>query len=443
MRKFHFLMIAVMVCFAGRASVQAASTTQPDSPAQERRAAFFHKNLVEAYETVGSRNAKWDGDARRVLKLAAERWMSLEPDPDMDWQILVIGGHAFRAGCDDPAVLYHLLRAHMSIGVDVPKDLILRLGRNVGRSGYAPFLKVFAWTRLLWFVNDGGKRQLLDQIYQGLPAMESELDSPQTTADLCVDLTEYGPRLDGDRKPIIEKLYGILAKAQPDSPTASLFLGLAYWRYSWDAPGVGGDEIPGSNRSERHQVAQASLERALVQDPNLAYASAKMVGLRVDEGVLDAETENYFQQAIRQDPDCLPAYRYKIGMLNTGQPGAEANLIQFGRVCLETQRWNSRIPFLLLRAHRSIAGQDGLVEFYKATPGAWHDVQNLYVGYIAYNPKAITERINYALIAIKMGRRDIAEKQLNDLKPMSADPILKVIIANESRGVVAALKQGG
>ena len=85
--------------------------TEPATAAITRRVAFFHHSIIDAYETIGRRNPKWDANVREVLVLAVRRWMTPLPDPDLDWQIMFFGDKAYRAGCDDPMVLYYVLRA--------------------------------------------------------------------------------------------------------------------------------------------------------------------------------------------------------------------------------------------------------------------------------------------------------------------------------------------
>ncbi|MDB5328915.1 MAG: hypothetical protein JWP03_66 [Phycisphaerales bacterium] len=427
----------------GRA--QTLPARQADTPTEARQAAFYRKSLIDGYETIGSRDPKWDADARRVLQLVVERETLAWSDPDLNWQIMVIGDNAARAGCDDPAVLYYLLRVHMSLETGVWRPVVDRLYSKLFTCKYPPFLKVFGCVRLMEFTKDlpqpDPMHRLLDCVYENLPGMLAEPDYPQTvTAQVCSDLTSFLAKLDGNRKPIIDILHGIMVKAQPNSPIPDLYLGLAYWRYSWDIPGVGEPETEGSKRSTRHRIAREALSRALAKDPHLAYASATMIGVMVDGGSTGPDIEKYFQRAIDDDPDCYNAYQFKMGSLNTGGPAAEARLLKFGHDCLATKRWKSRIPFLLLRAHRSIAGGNGLADFYKATPEAWNDVQALYEGYFAYKPKAITERIDYATKALEVGRPEIARKQIEDLKALAADPVLRIIIAEQEKPVVAALK---
>jgi hypothetical protein len=443
-------LLILTVCLSSTWSIaQAPPTTTPaalpNAQAISRHTAYLRKSIIDGYETVGSRNSKWDDDARQALQFYTGEAAATE---DSQWRTLLLGDRAVKAGCDDLAVLFATLRAHIQLEVPYEVSLPHRLYLALQKAKYPAFLKMYAYLRLSQIINIKTQGDLVRKMVQGfcdnlLGALAEPDFRDAELAELCSDVTTISEKLDGDRKPMIDKLHGIMAQTLPkDSPLPDLFIGLAYWRYSWDAGGVGGPEVAGSPRSQRHRAAVEALGRALVKDPHLALASATMIGVMVDEGSEGMEVENYFQRAIRDDPDSALAYRYKIGSLNTGAPSAEDDLIKFGRTCVATKRWKAGIPFLLLRAHRSIAGESR-ADFYKARPDAWKDVEDLYAGALAHSPKSISIRIHYAKTALKAGRLDVARKQIEDIKPLATDPIAKTIIALQEREILPQLKDAG
>jgi hypothetical protein len=84
----------------------------------------------------------------------------------------------------------------------------------------------------------------------------------------------------------------------------------------------------------------------------------------------------------------------------------------------------------MLRAYRSFLGSDEAVrtDFYRRTPESWRDLQNLYEGYIQFNPQSIEVRISYADFAFATGHPDIGNKQIGELKALTTDPLLKEVI---------------
>ncbi len=474
-----FLTIFLLASSTAVARAQTAPATPQQTSEKARRKAFFRNNLVEAYETVGRHNHKWDAKARKILALAAQRWMNAVPDPDLDWQIVMLGHEAAEMSCDDPAVLYHDLNSRTILdGTHLPPYLDV-LDHGISESKYAPFIKVSTWVLLVEFMEAGLEkkdpaaeavvRRSLKDICNQLPGMMAEKDFPQEKiANICVDLTDTGKILDGDRKPSIDMLFEIMQRAQPKSPVADLFKGLAYRKYAWDARGNGfaGTVTDEGWRllNERLTVSKDSFNRALSKDPNCAPAAAEMIGalLGADEG--RAEMEKYFQRAIIADPDCYAAYDNKLYYLTTKWHGTAKDQLEFGRACLATKRWETRIPFLLLQAQRNMvegrfrelcektddaaacqkAWGQAIAELYAATPNTWKDVQDLYDGYLAWNPNAVTERVNYAKAAIVAGHLDIVQQQLDHLdKVANTDPLFKIIIGEQEKGMRAALIKAG
>ena len=87
---------------------------------------------------------------------------------------------------------------------------------------------------------------------------------------------------------------------------------------------------------------------------------------------------------------------------------------------------------------RDKAWQQAFAELYKAEPGMWDDVQKLYEGYFAYDPKAVADRIEYAQTALTANHLDIAVEQML-LVSANADPALSALIwHSEPRSSIAA-----
>ena len=87
---------------------------------------------------------------------------------------------------------------------------------------------------------------------------------------------------------------------------------------------------------------------------------------------------------------------------------------------------------------RQAALNQALAAKYAAEPATWQDMQALYEGYIAHNPKAVTERINYAKACMVAGLPKITQQQLMQLDA-NADPVFKDLIAQpELRAAVRA-----
>jgi tetratricopeptide (TPR) repeat protein len=463
-RVTSFLLLFLL--FVSPVKLQAAgdAATQPAG-----KEAFLRKNILDAYETVGRRDPKWDDTARKVLALAVRRWMTPAVDPDLDWQIWVLAHRAIKAGCDDPMVFYFTMRAGTDLQLRLNADKLTTLVEGASDSKYAPFLKVLTFVHVTRYVNymvaAADVKKLTESLRQGaydnIPGMMADPDfPPKDIAEICSELTNAGLLLDGDRKPTIDKIHDIMTAAQPDSLAADLFLADAYLNYAWDARGGGaGNTVTDDAQrafTKRLEIAQSACEAAMAKAPHSAAAPIEMLSIELGPGISE-EMEKYFRRAIADDPDALAAYNSKLYFLHPKWYGSIHEQLDFGRVCLATKKWDARIPFLLLESHRNMvesryrklsanaqtvedrrkAWDQALSELYAAQPATWQDVRELYEGYFVFNPKSVFDRINYAKQALLAGQLDVAVQQY-DILDANPDPIFKSHIALDENRVTAA-----
>ena len=122
--------------------------------AQESRRAWNLKTSVDAYESIGSRDPKWDVAATNAL-IEIERWRSLPAtDASVADAVSVVRDNcqaAIQAGCDDPLVTYFYIR----YGMDQTNtriafaDAFVRMATAMNASQYPPVRKFFAAARTL------------------------------------------------------------------------------------------------------------------------------------------------------------------------------------------------------------------------------------------------------------------------------------------------------
>ena len=465
------LVTAVLV--AGPARAQQPAGGHPLAVPRDRRAAYFRRTLVDAYETVGSRNPRWDADARTVMRLAVDRWARWEVNRDRDWRIMAASDRAIAAGCDDPVVLYYNTRSRGTLNEPVAEAVWTSLSRTLLASGYAPYLKLHASFRLaehLMRTSAGGPEaekelaRLIAGFEGNLPAAVAEADlSQELVAQVCSDLTNVAARCYGDRGPMIERITAAMKEAAPASAVAELFQGKAYHLYADDAPGAGVPEVAGSARAQRHQLSRDHLTAALAIDPHSVLASTSMIAVLVDIGSEESlgKVDDYFKRAIADDPDFFQAYYFKAASMNTGLPGSAAALAEFGRQCLATQRWDARVPLIMLRTHAflvyrrpppagtrrradPVAFMDRKIAMYRDEPALWRDATDMYEGYLAHNPGDVLERLEYVQLAIGTGTLDVAARQLHLLQAIK-DPDFRSLTAHPrgSGEAVAALTTRG
>ncbi len=450
-----FLTTTVILTSACAMAAAAAPTT---TPASDGSSAFFRAQLADAYERVGRRDPKWDAPARELLQLAVARWSRKgEVDPNLDWRIKLLGDQAVGAGCDDPMVIYHYVRASASLGIEKQIYYGGPFVQNVVDSKYSPYLKIFALTRaaeaLAENLRDGtpgaadAMHKLIQQINDNIPLALADPTHCRHIAEVLIDLSTVTAQTDGDRKPSCDAMLAMMKKALPDSAVPDYFEGMFYCKYAWDARGNGfAADVTDQGAKlfdERLKIAAADLAKAVEKDQHLAGGWSEMltVLLGMDQG--RDTMENFFHQAIAEDPDLSAAYHKKLYYLMPKWHGSSQEQIKFGQECLATGKWDSRIPFLLLESHANLyesrwrelnqqsitekdvdeAREQAQKEFYQRVPAAWEDARMLYEGYLAHDPGAVVDRTRYARLALIAGHPEIAQKQLQILGDDVVTPV--------------------
>jgi hypothetical protein len=439
-------------------------TTLPGGAAEvrARREAFFRKVIVDDYEKLGPHDPKWDEPARKLMQLALQRWIhGSAPDQNRNHEMIDLGLSITKAGCKDPNLGYQL--AHVFLHSTETWPFYRDASNDLSNSKYSLFLQVAAVTDVLSFYSGDLQNhnqeivetvaRVIKGLYQRIPNMLAEPGCPPYDAALMlIDLTEITKLVDGDRKIGFDAMQAMMKQKLPDSPIADLFEGMFYRHYAWDARGNGfaGTVTDGGWQlfGERLQAAQKAINRALDKDPHVAGGSVEM--LAVLQGLPEdrAEMEKWFRRAVADDPDAYEAYVRKMYYLTPKWHGSDEDQFAFGRECLATQRWESRIPFLLLQSHDNIyegrwrqlrqqattqqeastARNRARTEFYATHPEVWPDIQKLYDGYLAWNPKAVYDMADYAQFALMCGHLDVAKKQVDRMAAVPGpDPLVKQI----------------
>ena len=106
--------------------------------------------IVDAYETVGHKDPKWDDQARRALRAYAASWGD---DPLTDFDEMWVGDDATRrateAGCDDLLVLSVVPHFTVLFGVDTYDRRFMNLSRQFRASNppgrYPAVLRCFTY----------------------------------------------------------------------------------------------------------------------------------------------------------------------------------------------------------------------------------------------------------------------------------------------------------
>src|SRR5258706_6305646 len=196
----------------------------------------------------------------------------------------------------------------------------------------------------------------------------------------------------GGRKVAVEWALPEIEKRAPKLATL-VIKGHLYTKYAWDARGT---DFAGNVTDDgwklmkqRLEVAQAALEEAWKLDPTCIEIPIQMITVELGQGQGRDRMEMWFKRAMEIDPDSQEACQAKLYYLEPKWYGTPRDVIDFGRECLKTGRFNSSVPWTLERAHAALShytrgGYDTDSDpAYYTRPGVWTDLKQVFDGYLA------------------------------------------------------------
>jgi hypothetical protein len=398
---------------------------------------------LEAYERIGSRDAGWDEAVRKAL-IQNARLLAGEPNANQHKETTKADfNSAVSAGCVDPLVDYFSLR-YGNHPEGIPQLELARLFADVEvrmqASEYPPIRKSFASLRAAERASKATKTvkgDVLAKLNDSIPVLlgraekqlEKLLREPSVNRDSVYDLTEnalfdFARDVPSGRSHFLNPLAQFFennnSKIIGDDAGTSLIEGNFWAHYAWDARSwKWSREVKEEDWKlfgERLQTAAKVLEKAWTNDPADPRIAIEMMKVELGQHQGRERLERWFRRAVNADPDSYEACKAKMLYLEPKWYGSAAEVLEFGRQCLATRNWQSRIPFILLCAHEELATHQGeKPQQYWSRSSFWDDMQALYGACLAANPDSIFDRSGYALQAYRAEKWKLANELFEEL----------------------------
>ena len=107
--------------------------------------------------------------------------------------------------------------------------------------------------------------------------------------------------------------------------------------------------------AEHIQLAHAALEKAHQLRPDRPEAAALMITVAMAENAPPAVSRQWFNQAVAAQFDYLPAYTKLLWNYAPRWLGSEQMVLEFGKACAETKRYDTEVPAMIYEACRATA----------------------------------------------------------------------------------------
>lgn len=365
LRAFAIFVLGTLTMFAGEGNYQPRSLPAKDGRIgnswEKDLAAYNRAIMEETYLKFGHRDPVWDDAALAFLRT----WQALASGTEqtMTNQALLEAADAVLAkGCDDPYVRYLRARSLADVGrLEEALAQYLVVWPILRGKRYAPEVK--AWCG--WRINDavltlnGGTTKglspervaLLQQVYPAAVRHAAAMLTDPLLAKRPDDCLQQLERLFSKYDAMHDFFWKELTQTVVDWSKVEPWLGLMVRginekKLAWEARGnkVASEvkEEGWKGFTEHLALSRKHLSDAHVLRPELPYAATEMIAVSMGDNQDDPRM--WFDRAVAAQFDYLPAYDALIGALMPRWRGSHEQMDAFGRECLATARFDTKVP---------------------------------------------------------------------------------------------------
>lgn len=354
---------------------------------------FNLRTSVEAYKRVGSRDEKWDDAAIEFLTEVSRHFASA-PGYKSQIQLIEMAKPVIELGCDDPLVQY----CHGAMLQDAQQNrdaqaegirLVEQSYQGLLDRGY-PGNRCFAAAKRIWNhkKNSGGDSDVTEKYlaYTKEHALETLLQDDLETNDgrtLYNHLNGFASSL-----PLEERMEFCEDSKQheDDSPyVVNMLLGEYHLDAAWKSRGGGFasdvTEEGWEGFTEHMELSREAFEKAWEAAPTRPEAATAMVkvSMGASQGSPVKEMRLWFGRAVAAQFDYLTAYSHFSYGLMPRWHGSHEQRYEFGVECMETERYDTYVPYELLKIIFSILqdNQNSLGNRYVQRPGLYENARNV------------------------------------------------------------------
>ena len=421
--KWNAFILLLSLCFWPHDAARAATSTNAANPTKATSAAsvtnaanpaqlvYNSKTTLDAYNSVGRKDPKWDADARKCLSAYARlcSWTNDVPT-ELIQEVRTNLARAMTLGCDDPFMRYlHFRFEDPDIG---DASAYRAVASDLQQSKYPDIRKFYA-TMLAEdaYLSAAPRRSELAVILGAATSfLGKALDDPTIPLKEADDACNLLMTRTTDADPKPWRRYQILEPGLTNrwkGTTMSLLAkGRGLISYAWQARGSGfADTVSETGwklMDERMNLAADTLESAWKADPHDARICVEMMWVELAQNRGRDRMELWFQRGMKIDPGNRELCNAKLEYLRPRWHGSLKEMIAFGRECTVKTNVGCRLHLMLSDAHfeasREIMDDTERAAYWKK-PNVWPDIQFTFEKFFELHPEEVGYRHNYARYA--------------------------------------------
>ncbi|MHB0911842.1 MAG: hypothetical protein ACYC2Y_00165 [Armatimonadota bacterium] len=353
--KRMIIAIGVLLALAGTAvsaPIPAGKSAHTHKQWSEQVLKQRTRTMVEAYDSYGKHDPRWDADAKSFLAEMAKiyAYMPAEKLPNPDKLVSV---------CDDPLVLIYagdVYVKHDKKNAYKAINMIMKGIKAFDETKYPKSTVIWAPMRLDW----------LQRHYSSHPEDRMSTEECRCiTIKWMVESLKDGSYLPGEesiaayslvkflddggfKKEVYQELHDAVQKAEGVDPyTANVVCGICNIKIAWEFRGDGWayevtDE--GWKGFEQHlKLARQQLTKAWKSHPEYPEAARLMIRIAMADGRDNPRV--WFDRAVAARLDYMEAYDSYIWNIYPRWGGSHEEMYAFGVECLKTKRFDTWVPW--------------------------------------------------------------------------------------------------
>jgi hypothetical protein len=431
---FCFALLPLILVQAGCG--RGASTPASPEKAATQMLAWNLKTTVDAYNKVGTNSLVWDDAARRCLAAFAHMRAGDITNEPLGEIVSTNAAAAVDIGCPDPLITYLYIRFAMpqtNSRVEFAKRLY-ETSTAMNASAYPEVRKLYATMRALdqyyyayntqtnLEARDVSFGLLNNLLVQVEIALDDKTMPSREASEIAQQALDLAGRTDFHNKTMVyDAIQKSLMKDFPKSYLPWYLKGSHHVEMAWNARGSGYADTVSKDGWEGFKtnlvVAREALEHAWKLNPREPNIAVRMMSVVLGQGSDRKEMEQWFERAMKLDPNSYDACFSKEQYLESKWYGTDEEAVAFARECVYSNNWGGHIPIVLVLAHNDLNSRltgAAKSEYWKR-PEVWADIKSAYDRYLELNPERTDFYNAYALHAYQAEQWDALNALLTKL----------------------------
>lgn len=349
-----------------RAPLPAESKSPPSAERSKCYNAWIESLYLDAWRAHGKHDPRWNDGVEKLLRDVAKPNSQQPPKRETAAQARKL----LEQGCDDPLVRYALaisldIKAGTAVYqvIDALRPALEKLGAD-----YSPAV---AYRIELRYVQ-AWERAYRDKAQEDAPIVERLIDrmiglicAPLDDDERRRQLQRLSSALEHELRPHAKLFFQKLAASpQADRWLVQMLLARAHVNLAWQERGGGyaGTVTEQGWRGFGKHLAKARslLLQAWHERPDLPEAAHDQIAVTMGaEGVAGEDPRFWFDRAVAADFDMPNAYSALLWAMRPRWGGSHELMLQFGRECLSTNRFDTAVPWFFHRTVCDILSESG------------------------------------------------------------------------------------